>query len=117
MKPLAVSLLALLTLPGCALVLVSADGGRPSIAPYLLGVKVSRGRADAIGVRQFSAGFWRTCYAAGLGVSSSFCVVIDARSCAAAIMEDGHGAVADKPLLTRIANKAHAECLGKETPK
>ena len=105
--------IAILPLGACAIVAVQADGGRPELSAWPLGVKVARGSADAIGVRQWSAGFWGSCYAAGLGVSSSFCVVIDAKTCTAVIMDGGHDSRPAKGILAKIVHLAEVDCLGR----
>ncbi len=104
-----------LALGGCAVVVVKAEGGRPELSAWPLGVKVSRGQADAIGVRQIGLGLSLSCAAVNVGVSSSFCVVIDARSCTAAIME-GHVSPAAKGLLNKIISQAEFDCLGSKEP-
>lgn len=100
-------------LGGCAVVVVKADGGKPELSAWPLGVRVARGSADAIGVRQIGLGLSLSCAAANLGISSSFCVVIDDRACTAAIME-GHPSPAAKGLLNKIINQAEFDCLGKQ---
>ncbi len=106
------ALLAALALSGCAVVIVKADGGNPRLSAWPLGVRVDRGSSRAMGVKQLALGLSESCFSAAVGVTSSFCVVIDGRTCTAAIV-DGHADPAAKGWLNNIVSQAEAHCVGR----
>lgn len=108
---LAPVLAATLLLSSCAIVVVRPEGGKPTVGAYPLGVQIGRGSAEAIGVKQWSIGLWRTCYAAGVGISKSTCVVADARSCGVFAF-DGPS----QPTLTKIADQTRHACQHSKEP-
>jgi len=107
-------ILAASLLSGCAVVVVKADGGSPNLSAYPLGVRIERGGADAIGVRQWSLGLWQSCQAAGVGLSSSFCVVIDPKSCSAVIVDGRSSSRPHHGPLSKIIEQAEFDCLGQK---
>ena len=109
----AIGALVALQLGGCAIVVVKADDGPPRLSAWPLGVKVERGRADAIGVRQIGVGLSLDCIGARLGAWSSKCVVIDDQACTAVIV-DGPANPAARGILSKIAETAELDCLAKQ---
>ena len=114
MRPALAILATCQLLGGCAVVVVQADGGKPHLSAYPLGVRIDRGQADAVGVKQWSLGLWQSCSAAGIGLSSSYCVVIDPKSCTAAIIDGSHSGPAARGILSKIARQAEFDCLGQQ---
>jgi len=101
------ALLLALPLSACAIVSVQADGGRPSVGVYPLGVRVSRGDAQAVSVSVRTIGLWSGCYATQLGLSSTDCDVIDAKACSAALV---HTKSPNPKFIDRLAGATRAVC-------
>lgn len=103
-----VALVAMLpALAGCAVVEVRADGGRPRIGLYPLGVRVERGDARALSVSARTAGLWSGCAGAGAGLAAVDCDVIDVTACSAALV---HARSNDPTLIGRLAGDTQALC-------
>lgn len=105
MKPF----LALLCAPlaACAVVSVQADGGRPQVGVYPLGVHIARGDARAVSVSARTVGLWSAPFSAGLGAAHVEADVIDAKACSAALV---HARTADPTIIGRLAGAARAVC-------
>lgn len=97
----------LLALGGCTLAVVSADGGKPQLSVWPLGLRVSRGDAAAVSVSASTVGMWSGCYTAGVGFTRIDCDVIDIGQCSAALV---HAPLRDPKLLNRLAKATAIEC-------
>lgn len=103
-------------LSGCvSIVEVQSDGGKPDVSWWPGGVHVARGSADAVAVTQHAVGAsFSQCAGsviAAAGYTKSSCIVIDPRTCTAAVIfADGN---TDTALLDHIAKQARVQCLPK----
>lgn len=105
MKLAALALLP--ALGGCAVVSVYADGGRPQVGLYPLGVHVSRGDAQAVSVSTRTLGVSTGCGFTSAGVVSTDCDLIDVRACSAALV---HARATNSSILDRLAGAHRAVC-------
>jgi len=103
----ALALVLLPALAGCAIVSVRAEGGRPQIGVYPLGVHISRGDATAVSVSTRTVGVSSGCGFTSAGVISTDCDLIDVRACSAALV---HARSTDPTLIGRLAGETRAVC-------
>lgn len=111
-------LAAALMLGGCvSIVSVRSEGGPARLSVWAGGVRIERGRGDAVSVSQRTLGLAAVCGLVGLGFTQARCAVIDPASCGVAILEtDRPASPAPSALLTDISGASRAHCL-KEGPR
>lgn len=100
----------LAALGGCAVVVVHADGGRPQLSAWPLGVRVERGDGAAVSVNVQAVGVVSGPQTLAVGLSSLDADVIDAR-CSVALV---HAPVSDPRPFERLAGATKAECFKPE---
>ncbi|HEY3812870.1 MAG TPA: hypothetical protein VGL66_06560 [Caulobacteraceae bacterium] len=106
---------AAFVLPGCAVVVARTADAPPRLSAWPFGVRVERGRGDAVSVDSASLGMVAGCGLVGLGLQRCAQIRIDAHGCGVAIVEQPDPK--SRALLARIAGQARAACLHSNTDK
>ncbi len=109
-------ILAALLVSGCvSIVEVHSDGAEPKLSIWPLGVKIERGKADAIAVRTTALGAAYGCDTAALGAMSASCILIDQPACGVAVVYPDDKT--DMTLLKRIGRETAVRCLNRGDSK